>query len=87
MSCYWFALCNPVMSGTRLRYLRSAWGPVISLLFGDPPYQMMAPFEQLVLMGGPKYTTYLAWSCTLSMCGLPSWRYRLSTGGPDSGHP
>jgi hypothetical protein len=30
------------------------------------------PLEQLVLMGGPKYTACLAWSCTLSMCALPS---------------
>jgi hypothetical protein len=30
------------------------------------------PLEQLVLMGGLKYTTCLAWSCTLSECALPS---------------
>jgi hypothetical protein len=30
------------------------------------------PWEQLVLMGGPNYTVYLAWSCTLSVCALPS---------------
>jgi hypothetical protein len=29
------------------------------------------PMEQLVLMGGPKYTTCLAWFCTLSVCALP----------------
>jgi hypothetical protein len=43
--------------------------------------------EQLVLMGGPKYTTCLAWSYTLSVCALPSWRYMLSTGGLDGEHP
>jgi hypothetical protein len=45
MSCYWFALGNPVMGMTRLRYLHSAWGPVISLLFVDPLYQMAAPWN------------------------------------------
>jgi hypothetical protein len=36
---------NPIMGRTRLRYLRSTWGPMISLLLGDPPYQIATPWN------------------------------------------